>query len=35
MDRLGISNVARQARFFDACVEQALLALFLGRCLIF
>lgn len=35
MDRLGIGNVARQARFFDAHVGQALQALFTGQCFIF
>ena len=32
MDRLGIRNVPRQARFFDAHVEQAVQALLTGYC---
>ena len=32
MDRLGIRNVARQARFFDAHVELAVAALLSGHC---
>lgn len=35
MDRLGVHNVARQARFFDAHVDQALQALFSGHCSVF
>ncbi len=32
MDRLGVANVPRQARFFDAHVQQATQAIFTGRC---
>lgn len=32
MDRLGVTNVPRQARFFDAHVQQATQAIFTGRC---
>ena len=32
MDRLGVQNVARQARFFDAHVEQAVQTLLFGHC---
>lgn len=35
MDRLGIHNVARQARFFDARVDQALQALLTGQCSVY
>ena len=35
MDRLGVQNVARQARFFDARVDQAVLALLIGSCSVF
>lgn len=35
MDRLGVHNVARQARFFDAHVEAAVQALFSGHCSVF
>ena len=35
MDRLGVHNVARQARFFDACVDQAVQALLSGSCSVF
>lgn len=35
MDRLGIGNVARQARFFDAHLDQALQALLSGRCSVY
>jgi predicted transposase YbfD/YdcC len=35
MDRLGIQNVARQARFFDACVDQAVQALLSGHCSVY
>lgn len=35
MDRLGIHNVARQARFFDARLDQALQALFTGHCSVY
>jgi predicted transposase YbfD/YdcC len=35
MDRLGVSNVPRQARFFDAHLDQALLALFSGYCSVY
>jgi predicted transposase YbfD/YdcC len=35
MDRLGVYNVARQARFFDAHVDQAVQALLSGHCSVF
>lgn len=35
MDRLGVSNVARQIRYFDAHVEQALQLLLTGYCSVF
>lgn len=35
MDRLGVSNVARQGRYFDAHVEQALQLLLTGHCSVF
>jgi predicted transposase YbfD/YdcC len=35
MDRLGVSNVPRQARYFDAHVEQALQLLLSGHCSVF
>lgn len=35
MDRLGIDNVARQARFFDAHVDQAVQAIQSGHCSVF
>jgi len=35
MDRLGVSNVPRQARYFDAHVEQALQLLLSGYCSVF
>lgn len=35
MDRLGIGNVARQARFFNAHLDQALQALLSGRCSVY
>lgn len=35
MDLLGVCNVPRQARFFDAHVEQALQLLLTGRCSVF
>lgn len=35
MDRLAISNVPRQARFFDAHVDQAVQALFTGHCCVY
>jgi predicted transposase YbfD/YdcC len=35
MDRLGVSNVARQTRYFDAHVEQALQLLLTGYCSVF
>jgi predicted transposase YbfD/YdcC len=35
MDRLGIRNVPRQARFFDAHVDQAIQALFTGHCSVY
>jgi len=35
MDRLGVHNVARQARFFDARVDQAVQALLAGNCSVY
>jgi Transposase DDE domain len=35
MDRLGVRNVARQARYFDAELEQAIQLLLTGRCSVF
>jgi predicted transposase YbfD/YdcC len=35
LDRLGVANVARQARFFDAHLEEALQALFSGHCSVY
>ncbi len=35
LDRLGVSNVPRQARFFDARVDQALQALLSGNCSVY
>jgi predicted transposase YbfD/YdcC len=35
MDRLGIHNVPRQARFFDAHLDQAVQALLTGHCSVF
>lgn len=35
MDRLGVENVPRQARFFDAHVDQAVQALFTGLCSVY
>ena len=35
MDRLGVRNLARQFRFFDAHLDQALLALFSGSCSVY
>jgi predicted transposase YbfD/YdcC len=35
MDRLGVKNVARQLRYFDAHVEQAVQLLLTGRCVVF
>jgi predicted transposase YbfD/YdcC len=35
MDRLGIHNVPRQARFFDARVDQAVQALLTGHCSVY
>ena len=35
MDRLGVHNVARQMRSFDAHLEQALDLLFTGRCWVY
>lgn len=32
MDRLGVRNVSRQARYFDADIEQAIQLLLVGRC---
>lgn len=32
MDRLGVRNVARQARYFDADIEQAFQLIFTGHC---
>jgi predicted transposase YbfD/YdcC len=35
MDRLGVANVARQSRFFDAHLDQAVQALFSGYCSVY
>jgi len=35
MDRLGVCNVARQARYLDAHLEQAIQLLLIGRCPVF
>lgn len=35
MDRAGVGNVARQMRYFDAHVEQALALLLTGRCTVY
>jgi len=35
MDRMGVGNVARQMRYFDAHLEQALDLLLTGRCLVY
>jgi hypothetical protein len=35
MDRLGVANVPRQIRFFDAHVDQAVQALFTGHCSVY
>jgi len=35
MDRLGVRNVAKQLRFFDADIEQAIQLLLVGRCSVF
>ncbi len=35
MDRLGVCNVPRQARFFDARVDQAVAALLTGHCSVY
>lgn len=35
MDRLGIENIPRQARFFDAHVDQAVQALLTGHCSVY
>ena len=35
MDRLGVCNVARQLRYFDAHVDQAIQLLFTGQCSVF
>lgn len=35
MDRLGVRNVARQARYFDAELEQALTLILTGQCSVF
>ena len=35
MDRLGVRNVARQARYFDAVLEQAIQLLLIGHCSVF
>jgi hypothetical protein len=32
IDRLGVRNVARQARYFDVAVEQAIQLILSGRC---
>lgn len=35
MDRLGVRNVARQMRFFDAHPEQALALVLTGQCSVY
>jgi len=35
MDRAGVGNVARQMRYFDAHVEQALALVLTGRCSVY
>ena len=35
MDRVGVRNVARQMRYFDAHLEQALDLLLTGQCLVY
>ncbi len=35
MDRMGVGNVARQMRYFDAHLEQALDLLLMGHCLVY
>lgn len=35
MDRLGVQNIPRQARFFNAHVDQAVQALFTGHCSVY
>jgi predicted transposase YbfD/YdcC len=35
LDRLGVRNVARQIRYFDADIEQAVQLLLTGQCLVF
>jgi len=35
MDRLGVENVPRQFRFFDAHLDQAVQALFTGHCSVY
>jgi len=35
MDRLGVRNVARQMRYFDAHPEQALDLVLTGQCLVY
>jgi predicted transposase YbfD/YdcC len=35
MDRLGVRNVARQIRYFDAAIEQAIQLLLTGQCFVF
>jgi hypothetical protein len=35
MDRLGVRNVAKQARYFDADIEQAIRLIFTGQCSVF
>jgi hypothetical protein len=35
MDRLGVRNVAQQARYFDAELEQAIQLLLTGHCSVF
>jgi hypothetical protein len=35
MDQAGVRNVARQMRYFDASLEQALALLLTGRCLVY
>jgi len=35
MDSLGVCNVARQARYFDAEVEQVIQLILIGQCSVF
>jgi len=35
MDRLGVRHVARQARYYDADIEQAIQLILTGQCSVF